>query len=100
MSSSRNWSHNSFERAMKRMIPLIKFYWMEHLKVSPIEYSEWSDTISVVVEFKLNREGERILSSMDFREQYELPKKIGDYLSHYVHGFLNTNIIVKEFRTF
>ena len=28
MSSSRNWSHNSFEKAVEQFVPFVKLWWM------------------------------------------------------------------------
>ena len=55
MSNSRNWSHNSFEDTMEKFVPLIKFWWMKYMKVIPVNYSEWSDTIYVIIEFEMNQ---------------------------------------------
>jgi hypothetical protein len=52
ISSTRNWSVNSFERAMELFTPEIKADWMTYLKIIPIEYSDWSDTLYVAIEFE------------------------------------------------
>jgi phosphoribosylformimino-5-aminoimidazole carboxamide ribonucleotide (ProFAR) isomerase len=98
MSSSRNWSHNSFEDAMKKFVPLIKFWWMEYMKVIPVNYSEWSDTIYVIVEFELNQEGLEMARGWNYAEQVEVTSAMSNHLRKYFNGFLNTNIQIKEFR--
>jgi hypothetical protein len=41
----------------------MKPMWINHLKIIPEGYSEWSDSISVIVEFDVNREGEELFNS-------------------------------------
>lgn len=98
MSSSRNWSHNSFEDTMEKFVPLIKFWWMEYMKVIPVNYSEWSDTIYVIIEFEMTREGEEMALNWNFVQQQEITSMMSNYLRRYFDGFLNTNIQIKEFR--
>ena len=98
MTATRNWSHNSFERAMKYFTPLITADWMTYLKISPIEYSEWSDTIYVCVEFDITRDAEREIEKMDWRDQDYLKEKICRYITDYIGVFLNTKVGIKELR--
>jgi hypothetical protein len=98
MSSSRNWSHNSFEDTMEKFVPLIKFWWMEYMKVIPVNYSEWSDTIYVIIEFEMTREGEEMALNWNFVQQQEITSMMSNYLRRYFDGFLNTNIQIKELR--
>ena len=98
MSSSRNWSHNSFEDAMKKFVPLIKFWWMKHMKVIPVNYSEWSDTIYVIIEFEMTMEGEEMARGWNYADQAEITSAMSNHLRRYFNGFLNTNIQIKEFR--
>jgi hypothetical protein len=99
MSSSRNWSHNSFEDTMKKFIPHIKLWWLEHMNIVPVNYSEWSDTIYVIVELKPSEEGMSLIRSWDFKDQAEITSAISTYLRRYFEGYLNTNIGIQEFRT-
>jgi hypothetical protein len=98
MSSSRNWSHNSFERAMEHFTPFLKLWWMEYIKIIPVNYSEWSDMIYVIVEFDLTSEGMEMARGWNPDEQQEITKLISDYLRKYFRGYLNTNVGIKEFR--
>lgn len=98
MSSSRNWSHNSFEDAMKKFVPLVKLWWMEYMKVIPVNYSEWSDTIYVIVEFEMNREGSEMARNWNYIQQQEVTAAISEYLRKSFRGYLNTNIGITEFR--
>ena len=98
MSSSRNWSHNSFEDTMEKFVPLIKFWWMEYMKIIPVNYSEWSDTIYVIIEFEMTREGEEMTLNWNYVQQQEITSMMSNYLRRYFDGFLNTNIQIKEFR--
>lgn len=98
MSSSRNWSHNSFEDTMKKFVPLIKLWWMKHMKVIPVNYSEWSDTIYVIVEFELNNEGIEMARGWNYIQQQEVTAEISNYLRRCFSGYLNTNIGIEEFR--
>jgi hypothetical protein len=99
MSSSRNWSYNTFESALEELTPHIKPTWINHLKIIPEGYSEWSDSISVIVEFGVNREGEELLNSWNFVTKDELFRRMSEYFNRYVRNFLNTNIVIREFRT-
>ena len=99
MSSSRNWSYNTFESALEELTPHMKPMWINHLKIIPEGYSEWSDSISVIVEFGVNREGEELLNSWNFVTKDELFRRMSEYFNRYVRNFLNTNILISEFRT-
>jgi hypothetical protein len=99
MSSSRNWSYNTFESALEELTPHMKPTWINHLKIIPEGYSEWSDSISVIVEFGVNREGEELLNSWNFVTKDELFRRMSEYFNRYVRNFLNTNILISEFRT-
>jgi len=99
MSSSRNWSYNTFESALEELTPHIKPTWINHLKIIPEGYSEWSDSISVIVEFGVNQEGEELLNSWNFVTKDELFRRMSEYFNRYVRNFLNTNIVIREFRT-
>lgn len=96
MSSSRYWSHNSFSRAMDYLTKQIKPTWLNHLKINPIEYSEWSDTIYVSVEMRFSENTFEIqmLSSIS---EMEFQRMMSDYLKNYCFNYLNTRIGVKEF---
>lgn len=98
ITATRNWSHNSFENAMNHFAPLICADWMTYLKISPIEYSEWSDTIYVVLEFDVTEEAQRHIESMELGEREKLKQRISLYIKSYFRTFLNTNIGIKEFR--
>jgi len=99
MSSSRNWSYNTFESALEELTPHMKPTWINHLKIIPEGYSEWSDSISVIVEFGVNQEGEELLNSWNFVTKDELFRRMSEYFNRYVRNFLNTNIVIREFRT-
>ena len=99
MSSSRNWSYNTFESALEELTPHMKPTWINHLKIIPEGYSNWSDSISVIVEFGVNREGEELLNSWNFVTKDELFRRMSEYFNRYVRNFLNTNIVIREFRT-
>jgi hypothetical protein len=99
MSSSRNWSYNTFESALEELTPHMKPMWINHLKIIPEGYSEWSDSISVIVEFGVNREDEQFLNSWIFASEDELFRRMSEHFSIYVRNFLNTNILISEFRT-
>lgn len=99
MSSSRNWSYNTFESALEELTPHMKPMWINHLKIIPEGYSEWSDSISVIVEFGVNREDEQLLNSWNFVTDEELFRRLSEHFSIYVRNFLNTNILISEFRT-
>lgn len=99
MSSSRNWSYNTFESALEELTPHMKPTWINHLKIIPEGYSEWSDSISVIVEIGVNREGEDLLNSLNFVDKGDLTRRMSEYFSRYVRNFLNTNIAISEFIT-
>jgi hypothetical protein len=98
MSSSRNWSHNSFEDTMEKFVPLIKLWWMKHMKIIPVNYSEWSDTIYVIVEFEMTSEGMEMARGWNYTEQVEITSLMSNHLRRYFSGYLNTNVGIKEFR--
>jgi hypothetical protein len=98
MSSSRNWSHNSFERAMEHFTPLLKATWMTHLKITPVEYSEWSDTLYIIIEFDLTCEAESDISAANSYTQERFIERIGMYIKNYFETYLNTRVGIKEFR--
>lgn len=99
MSSSRNWSYNTFESALEELTPHMTPTWINHLKIIPEGYSDWSDSISVIVEFGVNREGEELLNSWNFVTKDELFRRMSEHFIIYVRNFLNTNIAISEFRT-
>ena len=99
MSSSRNWSYNTFESALEELTPHMKPMWINHLKFIPEGYSEWSDSISVIVEFGVNREDEELLNSWNFVTEDELFRRMSEHFNMYVRNFLNTNIAIREFKT-
>lgn len=98
MTATKNWSHNSFESAMKYFAPLIQADWMTYLKILPIEYSEWSDTIYVVIEFDVTEDAQRHIEIMKLADQENFKNRICSYIKAYFQTFLNTNIGIKEFR--
>ena len=71
---------------------------MTHLKIIPIEYSEWSDMIYVIVEIDITRECEEDLMAANGHTQGELWKKTSDYLRYYCSSYFDMNIGIKEFR--
>lgn len=96
MTSTRNWSINSFERAMEQFIPTIKPDWLEYLNISPINYSEWSDTIYVEVHYVFTEKGMEIFSKFGQGEVGDFSFQFGSFLKTYAGLLLNTNIIVKN----
>ena len=98
MSSSRNWSHNSFEKAVEQFAPFVKLWWMKYIKIIPVNYSEWSDTIYVIVEFDMTREGIEMARNWNSNEQQEVTALIAEYIKRYFDGYLNTNVTIQEFR--
>jgi phosphoribosylformimino-5-aminoimidazole carboxamide ribonucleotide (ProFAR) isomerase len=98
MSSSRNWSHNSFEKAVEQFVPFVKLWWMKYMKIIPVNYSEWSDTIYVIVEFDITSEGFEMARGWNSFEQQEVTALITEYIKKYFRGYLNTNIGIEEFR--
>ena len=98
MSSSRNWSHNSFERAVEQFVPFVKLWWMKYIKIIPVNYREWSDTIYVIVEFEMNQEGLEMARNWNYIQQQEVTAMIAEYIKRYFDGYLNTNVGVQEFR--
>ena len=98
MSSSRNWSHNSFEKAVEQFAPFVKLWWMKYIKIIPVNYSEWSDTIYVIVEFDMTSEGMEMARDWNSTQQQEITALIAEYIKRYFNGYLNTNVGVQEFR--
>ena len=98
MSSSRNWSHNSFEKAVEQFAPFVKLWWMKYIKIIPVNCSERSDTIYVIVEFDMTSEGMEMARGWNSREQQEVTALITEYIKKYFRGYLNTNIGIEEFR--
>ena len=98
MSSSRNWSHESFERAMEHFVPMIRATWMTHLKIIPINYSEWSDTLYIAVEFDLTHEAEEDILAANLHSRERFTERISMYIRNYFEMFLNTRVGIKEFR--
>ena len=98
MSSSRNWSHNSFEKAVEQFAPFVKLWWMKYMKIVPVNYSEWSDTIYVIVEFEMTSEGIEMARDWNSTQQQEITALIAEYIKRYFNGYLNTNVGVQEFR--
>lgn len=95
---TRNWSHNSFEKTVEQFAPLVKLWWMEYIKIIPVNYSEWSDMIYVIVEFEMNREGLEMARNWNYIQQQEVTSLIAEYIKRYFNGYLNTNVGVQEFR--
>jgi len=98
MSSSRNWSHNSFEKAVEQFVPFVKLWWMKYMKITPVNYSEWSDTIYVIVEFEMTSEGMEMARDWNSTQQQEITSMITEYIKKYFRGYLNTNVAIQEFR--
>ena len=98
MSSSRNWSHNSFEKVVEQFAPFVKLWWMKYIKIIPVNYSEWSDTIYVIVEFDMTSEGMEMARHWNSTQQQEVTALIAEYIKKYFNGYLNTNVGVQEFR--
>lgn len=97
MSSSSYWSYQSFEDAMKKFVPLIKPDWIKHMKVVPVGYSNWSDTISVIVELDIDESAVEDILGTGYLGQ-ELTARISDWLRSYVYNYLDTKIAITDFR--
>lgn len=97
MSSSSYWSYQSFEDTMKKFVPLIKPDWIKHMKVVPVGYSNWSDTISVIVEFDIDESAVDEILGTGYLGQ-ELTARISDWLRSYVYNYLDTKIAITDFR--
>lgn len=97
MSSSSYWSYQSFEDAMKKFVPLIKPDWIKHMKVVPVGYSNWSDTISVIVELDIDESAVDGILGTGYLGQ-ELTARISDWLRSYVYNYLDTKIVITDFR--
>lgn len=98
MSSSSYWSYQSFENIMKKFVPLIKPDWITHIKVIPVGYSDWSDTISVIVELDLNESIVEDILGNGYLSKMELTSRLSDWLRAYVYNYLDTRIAITEFR--
>jgi hypothetical protein len=98
MSSSRNWSHNSFEKVVEQFVPFVKLWWMKYMNIIPVNYSEWSDTIYVIVEFEMTSEGMEMARGWNSTQQQEITALITEYIKRYFDGYLNTNVAIQEFR--
>jgi hypothetical protein len=98
MYSSRYWSHESFEQAMEHFVPIIKANWMTHLKIIPINYSDWSDTLYITVEFDLTPEAEEDILAANYTTRESFTERIGMYIRVYFENLLNTKVGIKEFR--
>jgi hypothetical protein len=97
MSSSRNWSHNSFEKAVEQFAPFVKLWWMEYIKIIPVNYSAWSDMIYVIVEFEMNQEGLEMSRNWNYIQQQEVTSMLAEYIKKYFREYLNTNVGIQEF---
>jgi len=98
MTATRNWSHNSFEQAMEYFTPLIMATWMTRLKITPVEYSEWSDTLYIIVEFDITPEAESDINALNYHSKERIIERIGIYIRNYFQSFLNTKVGIKEYR--
>ena len=99
MTATRNWSHNSFERVAELFVPLIMADWMTHLNIVPIEYSDWSDTLYVEVHFSVTDDARRKISEFNTSEKEHLRYRMATYIANYFDLFLNTKVLVKEFKS-
>ena len=99
MTATRNWSHNSFEKVVELFAPLIMADWMTHLNIVPIEYSDWSDTLYVEVHFSVTDDARRKISEFNTAEKEHLRYRIATYIANYFDSFLNTKVLVKEFKS-
>lgn len=98
MTATKNWSHNSFEQAMEYFTPLLKAHWMTHLKIMPVEYSEWSDTLYIIVEFDVTPEAESDITALNFHSKEHFIERMGMYIKNYFFVILNTKVGIKEYR--
>ena len=71
---------------------------MEYIKIIPVNYSEWSDTIYVIVEFDMTSEGMEMARNWNSTQQQEITALIAEYIKRYFNGYLNTNVGIQEFR--
>jgi hypothetical protein len=99
MTATRNWSHNSFERVVELFVPLIMADWMTHLNIVPIEYSNWSDTLYVEVHFSVTDDARQKISEFNTAEKEHLRYRMATYIANYFDSFLNTKVLVKEFKS-
>ena len=97
MSSSRNWSHNSFEKAVEQFVPFVKLWWMKYMKITPVNYSEWSDTIYVIVEFEMTSEGMEMARDWNSTQQQEITSMITEYIFHSL--FVSLSLILIKYRS-
>ena len=86
--SSKEWSINSFERAMESFVPSILPEIFEDLKIEPDHYSDWSDTLYIRVSIKMKKE----ISQPFIRQREVFSKKICLFLKHQFLVYLNTNV--------
>ena len=96
MTATRNWSHNSFEKAVELIAPLIMADWMTYLNIVPIEYSDWSDTLYVEVHFSVTDDAFREISEWKSADKEHLRFRMATYIANYFDSFLNTKVLVKE----
>ena len=99
MTATRNWSHNSFEKVVELFAPLIMADWMTYLNIVPIEYSDWSDTLYVEVHFSVTDDARRKISEFNTAEKEHLRYRMATYIANYFDSFLNTKVLVKEFKS-
>ena len=99
MTATRNWSHNSFEKVVELFVPLIMADWMTHLNIVPIEYSNCSDTLYVEVHFSVTDDARRKISEFNTAEKEHLRYRMATYIANYFDSFLNTKVLVKEFKS-
>ena len=97
-SCSKEWSHESFERAVGLIISVIKPTWLEELEIAPIEYSEWSDSVYVMVHLKFDKFTYEKITENDFFSQ-TFYCSFSSYLRTYFKLYLNTNIAIKKWNT-
>jgi hypothetical protein len=97
ITATKNWSHNSFEQAMEYFTPLLKADWMTHLKIMPVEYSEWSDTLYIIVEFDVTPEAKSDIMALNFHSKERFIERMGMYIKNYFQAFLNTNVGIKDY---
>ncbi len=98
MTATRNWSHNSFEKMVESFSPLIMTDWMTYLNIVPIEYSDWSDTLYVEVHFSVTQDALRNISELSTSKKELLRYRMATYIANYFDSFLNTKVLVKEFK--
>jgi hypothetical protein len=80
-------------------VPLIMADWMTHLNIVPIEYSDWSDTLYVEVHFSVTDDARQKISEFNTAEKEHLRYRMATYIANYFDSFLNTKVLVKEFKS-